>query len=269
MQTLKTLTHTLEAMANHPPHNMGDDAEVVMFCPDCRDLKETGNVSANGTLVQLTPGPTSEQRAFRNLCKMRRTLAAEEVLGYIEERVEAPVFNGLVDDYLEGEIGKAELEVEARDLPVVNFSADEATYVGDQGEGCYYQVGQGLDLKYYVTVVVDSERGAFVQDLEADTGPYDKDDQAATRGRVVAEGWCIDNDVDLDPQDDAEASRHYLLNGEEREIEIDISDFINANRDGFDPRDLYALERALRSLRPGDEYSAGGGAAAEWKVVCR
>jgi len=187
MQTLKTLTHTLEAMANHPPHNMGDDAEVVMFCPDCRDLKETGNVSANGTLVQLTPGPTSEQRAFRNLCKMRRTLAAEEVLGYIEERVEAPVFNGLVDDYLEGEIGKAELEVEARDLPVVNFSADDAIYIGSGDDGCYYQVGRGYDGKYYVTVVVDSETGSFVQDIETDSGPFDEHCEADTYGAAMAD----------------------------------------------------------------------------------
>jgi hypothetical protein len=195
MQTIQSMTQMMAALAAELDDGM--DAEVILFCRDCKSLGETGNVTINGNAVQVMTGPTEEQRAFRNLSKYKRSMAAAEALEYLEERLDAPTFAGLVNDYLDGHIGKEHLEERARDLPVVKFDADEAHYVGNEDDGCYYQVGQGFDGNAYVTVVVDSDTGSFVSDLETDSGPFDEYDQAAAHGACVAEGWCVDNGVDF------------------------------------------------------------------------
>jgi hypothetical protein len=51
--------------------------------------------------------------------------------------------------------------------------------------------------------------------------------------------------------------------------ETEIIEFIRDNRDGFDPHDLHMLEHALMMLEPGQSHSGGGGAAAEWRVLCK
>lgn len=77
---------------------------------------------------------------------------------------------------------------------IVPYDVDEATYVGDGADGCYYQTGKGVD-GWYVTVVVDSETGSFVDTLRKDEGPFPSDEEAASAGRGIAVEWCIDNAV--------------------------------------------------------------------------
>jgi hypothetical protein len=89
--------------------------------------------------------------------------------------------------------------------PVVAFDVDEATYVGDEQDGCYYLSAEGPD-GWYVTVVVDSDTGHFVMDTVADAGPYDTEEHAEMVGRDMATTWCFDNGVDYGADD--EEARH-------------------------------------------------------------
>lgn len=80
---------------------------------------------------------------------------------------------------------------------VVRFDPDGATFVGDERDGCYYQVAEGPD-GWYVTVVVDSDTGHFVMDLTTNDGPYDSEEHASQVGRDLCTTWCIDNGVSYD-----------------------------------------------------------------------
>jgi hypothetical protein len=83
---------------------------------------------------------------------------------------------------------------------------DEATYVGDSDDGCYYDAAQDRDGKWYTTVLVDSDTGSFVSTLVQDDGPFDTHEEAMAAGRCWAENWCVDNGVVLDDAEDEEAT---------------------------------------------------------------
>jgi hypothetical protein len=90
-------------------------------------------------------------------------------------------------------------------MTIVQFDVDEAEWVGDEHDGCYVQVQyiDGMDEGdccegWYATVVVDSDTGSFVDDLETDTGPFETKDEALEHGYTVAANWCIDNGVSFE-----------------------------------------------------------------------
>lgn len=85
---------------------------------------------------------------------------------------------------------------------IVQFDVDEATYVGSGEDGVYYQVGEH-EGKWYVTAVVDSETGAFTEDIMTDDGPYDTENDATTQGKNIAYDWCFYNNVSLEDEQGA------------------------------------------------------------------
>ena len=78
--------------------------------------------------------------------------------------------------------------------PIVTFNSEHAEYVGDEDDGCYYQVAQGPG-GWYVTVVVDCNTGSFCMDIVTDDGPYSSESKALQAGSDAAWTWCIDNEV--------------------------------------------------------------------------
>lgn len=81
---------------------------------------------------------------------------------------------------------------------VVEFDADEALYLGDGDDGVYYQSAEGRDGLWYVTVVVDSNTGGFVDNIYTDNGPHGSEEDANEFGENAAIDWCITNDVEYD-----------------------------------------------------------------------
>jgi hypothetical protein len=92
-------------------------------------------------------------------------------------------------------------------MNIVDFNVDEATYVGSEEDGCYYQCAEHSDAEqpekagWYVTVVVDSDTGGFVMDILTDDGPYPSEEEASGAGRGTAIEWCINNGVLLSGED--------------------------------------------------------------------
>ena len=82
-------------------------------------------------------------------------------------------------------------------MTIVNFNVDDARYVGDEEDGCYYQVAEGPD-GWYLTVVVDCDSAGFVADYTTDDGPYDSEDEAWTAGHDAGMEWCYTNEVNPD-----------------------------------------------------------------------
>ena len=80
---------------------------------------------------------------------------------------------------------------------IVPFDVDDATYVGDEENGVYYQVARGAD-GWYLTAVVDT--ASFVDNLVVDDGPYDSEADAIQGGKNAAFDWCFANDVLLDDE---------------------------------------------------------------------
>ena len=87
-------------------------------------------------------------------------------------------------------------------MPIIDFNPDEAEWVGDEQDGCYVQtqyvdgMDEGdCDEGWYVTVVVDSETGSFVEDLHTDAGPFATKDEAEECGVSWATDWCLTNSV--------------------------------------------------------------------------
>lgn len=79
---------------------------------------------------------------------------------------------------------------------IVQFDVDDAEYVGDGEDGCYYQTAEGPN-GWYVTVVVDSNTGSFVDNLITDDGPYRSDEEAGQAGKYLSRDWCNMNEVDF------------------------------------------------------------------------
>lgn len=81
---------------------------------------------------------------------------------------------------------------------IAEVDFDEAEYVGDEEDGVYVQAAQGPDGGWYVSGVVDSNTGSFVDSLFTDDGPYDSYDEAMDAGKGGAADWCINNNVNYD-----------------------------------------------------------------------
>jgi hypothetical protein len=82
--------------------------------------------------------------------------------------------------------------------PVAVVDFDEATYVGDEDDGVYFQVGK-KGKNFYVSTTVDCNTSHFIQDLRTDDGPFKTEAEAAAHGRSVAEEWCFNNQVEFEP----------------------------------------------------------------------
>lgn len=76
---------------------------------------------------------------------------------------------------------------------IVPFDVDEADWVGDEEDGVYVHAAAGPD-GWYVTTVVDSETGSFVDDYETDDGPYRSYAEALAAGVSAATEWYYDGD---------------------------------------------------------------------------
>jgi len=91
--------------------------------------------------------------------------------------------------------------------PIVRFNVDEAHYIGDEDDGCYFQV-RGFAGVWFVTVVVDCDTGSFCENLTTDGGPYYSEDAAALAGQRAATDWCMENNVgfetDVEPEPEPE-----------------------------------------------------------------
>jgi hypothetical protein len=87
---------------------------------------------------------------------------------------------------------------------VCDVDVDEATYVGDGEDGCYYDAAADHDGKWYTSVIVDCDTAGFVDTLIQDDGPYDTFEAAMEAGRHYAEDWCVTNGVALDDPDETE-----------------------------------------------------------------
>jgi hypothetical protein len=83
---------------------------------------------------------------------------------------------------------------------IAEVSVDEAEYVGDSHDGVYVQAaeytGDEREHGWYVSGLVDSDTGSFVDVLFADDGPYPDQASAMEAGRSAAIEWCYANDVD-------------------------------------------------------------------------
>lgn len=91
---------------------------------------------------------------------------------------------------------------------IAEVDLDEAEYVGDEQDGVYVQAAQGPDGMWYVSTVVDSNTGNFVDSLETDDGPYGSYSEAMEAGKGTAAEWCIDNGVDFEEADDDESEQY-------------------------------------------------------------
>lgn len=85
------------------------------------------------------------------------------------------------------------------DTKIVQFNVDYATYVGDEKDGVYYQTARGPD-GWYLTAVVDSDTGHFVDTLTEDDGPYETEERADMAGRDCAIEWCFTNNVSYEDE---------------------------------------------------------------------
>ena len=88
----------------------------------------------------------------------------------------------------------------------VNF--DCAEYVGDGRDGVYVQAAYYGETEHekgwYVSCVVDSDTGSFVDGLVSDDGPWPTETGAMDAGRGAAKDWCIENSVNYEEGDDDE-----------------------------------------------------------------
>lgn len=84
---------------------------------------------------------------------------------------------------------------------IAEVSVDEAEYVGDSHDGVYVQAaeytGDEHEHGWYVSGLIDSDTGHFVDVLFADDGPYPDQASAMEAGRSAAIEWCYANDVDF------------------------------------------------------------------------
>jgi hypothetical protein len=64
----------------------------------------------------------------------------------------------------------------------------------------YWQVAKGKD-GWYVSAMVDSKTGNFVDDLFTDDGPYDTEAEAHEVGLLSATNWINDNGFQFSRQD--------------------------------------------------------------------
>ncbi len=75
------------------------------------------------------------------------------------------------------------------------FDIDNANYVGDGDNGCYYATREHRPGHWYCTVIVDSETGSFVDTLVENAGPFRCVEDAELAGRNAGYDWCSDNEI--------------------------------------------------------------------------
>jgi hypothetical protein len=73
---------------------------------------------------------------------------------------------------------------------------DEATYIGDDNDGVYYQVFEDDDGSFWMSAIVDCDPFGFVDGLVTADGPYATNQHAEAAGRNAATEWCALNEVD-------------------------------------------------------------------------
>lgn len=79
--------------------------------------------------------------------------------------------------------------------------------VGDGFDNVYVGVGEGPD-GWYVSAVVDSDTGSFVDSLVTDDGPYTTQAEALEAGKNAGREWCYTNNVATgDPDPDCYSCR--------------------------------------------------------------
>jgi len=84
---------------------------------------------------------------------------------------------------------------------IVPWDFDEATYVGDEEDGVYYQVARkGQRCGWYMTAVVDCNTASFCDNLIVDDGPYDTEAEAEEAGKNAAVEWCVNNYVNYEEE---------------------------------------------------------------------
>jgi hypothetical protein len=69
-----------------------------------------------------------------------------------------------------------------------------ASYIGDDRDGGYYQSAEGPD-GWYVSNIIDSDTGGFVDNYITDDGPYPTETEANEAGANGLRDWCLENDV--------------------------------------------------------------------------
>ena len=77
---------------------------------------------------------------------------------------------------------------------IAEVDVDEAYSVGDEDDVVYYSVALGPD-GYYLSAIIDSTTGAFVDSLVSDDGPYTTEEDAIEAGLDLALGWLSDNEI--------------------------------------------------------------------------
>src|SRR4029077_4692582 len=82
--------------------------------------------------------------------------------------------------------------------PIVQTSAIDAYYVGDDSDGAYYQVAKSWK-GWYVTVWVE---GAWTGDIATDKGPWKTEWEALDLGRGEAQQWCLKNGISYEKADE-------------------------------------------------------------------
>jgi hypothetical protein len=78
------------------------------------------------------------------------------------------------------------------DGQIAEVDVDEAWYVGDEDDGVYVQTAKGPD-GWYVSGMVDSDTGSFVDDFETDAGPFDTEKEALSYMTGSAADWYYEN----------------------------------------------------------------------------
>jgi hypothetical protein len=97
--------------------------------------------------------------------------------------------------YEEHGLVRSERPDDLPDEPEGGVDFDEATYIGDEKDGVYYQVTQAKD-GWYVSATVDSDTGSFVDTIVDRDGPYATETEARMVGEDAAKEWCFHNEVE-------------------------------------------------------------------------
>ena len=75
---------------------------------------------------------------------------------------------------------------------IVSVNVDEAWYVGDEDDGIYIQAELGPD-GWYVSSMVDSNTGGFVDAFSTDDGPYKTEKAALGAAASAAADWYYES----------------------------------------------------------------------------
>src|ERR1041385_1414088 len=80
--------------------------------------------------------------------------------------------------------------------PIAKVDPDNAYVVSGKDSTVYFDVGQGFDDKWYVSIITDST--GYSGDLLADDGPYDSEQEAIQGGKNAAVQWFVNNGLEYD-----------------------------------------------------------------------